>query len=111
MKIMKTKNRTLIAICALGIIGLMNINAISDNKKEVVNDKAEVLAIKSEMTDEAIIYSARAFSTVDIENEIEEYATNQILPLENALTNEVIYSAKSFSDLDFENEIKNINQE
>lgn len=53
---MKSKISTLIAISALGIIGLTNINAIADNKSmaraEVVTEKEENLTIESWMTNE-----------------------------------------------------------
>lgn len=107
MKIMKTKIKTLIAICALGIIGLININAISDNKKVVVNDKTEMLAIESGMTDEAFVYSAQAFSTADMNNEIESYTATNELTKENTMSDEAaIYSARTFADTDINNEIE-----
>lgn len=52
---MKTKINTLIAILALGLIGLTNINAIVDNKgminAEVVTESEEMLTIESWMLD------------------------------------------------------------
>ena len=104
---MKTINSTIILTCALGLIGLMNINAVTDNKKVIGNDNVEMLVIETQMTDHAVFYSAKSFSDTDIENEIEENTNDQILPDENVKINEVSYSAKVFSDIDFENEIKN----
>jgi hypothetical protein len=107
MKVMETKIRTLIAVCALGMIGLTNINAISDNKKEIVNEKPEILAIESELTNDAIIYDARAYSDMDISNEIGAYVTTVNLSEENLLSDDVIYySAREFSNADIENEIE-----
>ena len=70
MKIMKTEIRMLISVCVLGIIGLLNASAISDNKKEVTTINAEMVTLESEMIEEAFSYSAQEFSTIDIENEI-----------------------------------------
>lgn len=107
MKIMKTKTRIFIAICALGIIGLTNINAVSDsNRDEVVNNKGEMLNNESSMNDEAFIYSAQAYSAVDFENEVAYYSTIENYTEQNTLTDEaVVYSAQVYATNDFENEI------
>jgi hypothetical protein len=107
MKIMKTEFRMLIVVCSLGIIGLTNVHAVSENKKEVIKANSEMLALESVMNEDAFSYSAQEFSTIDIENEIEEYATTENLPEENILNDKtIIYSAQTFSDIDFENEIQ-----
>jgi len=108
---MKTKTTTIIAIFALGTIGLTNINAIADKKKavnsEVNTEKAELMAIESWMTETSIVYSAEAFSNRDVAYEIEIFETEQILPEENILTEKaVVYSARAFSDIEFEKEIE-----
>jgi hypothetical protein len=104
---MKTKIRTIIAICVLGIIGSVNSSAISDTKKELANYKPEMLVFEPAMNNETLIYSAQAFSTIDIEKEFEEYLTMENLANENAMLEEVVkYSAQEFSDQDVENEIE-----
>jgi len=103
---MKTKTRTLIVVCSLGIIGLMNINAISDNKKEFSNENSEMSAVESMMTDEDFSYSAQDYSTADINNEIASFAATENLPEENTMSDEAFrYSAQAFSTADIENEI------
>jgi hypothetical protein len=79
---MKTKIRTLIAICLLGFIGIININAIADNKKvvtaEVVTEKEEMLTNESLMADEIFLKSAEELTAKDVDAQIEKYATKQI---------------------------------
>lgn len=108
---MKTKIKTLIAICILGFIGLININAIADNKKnaspEVVGGKAGMLMIESEKTDEFIGYSAQTYTSMDIENEIENYGTTDVTLNENLVSVEpLIYSPEAFSVNDFAREME-----
>jgi hypothetical protein len=106
IKAMKTKIKTLILVCTLGTIGFTNIHAISDSKKEVVNDKPEIFNIESVLTDEALLYSAQAFSDVDIENEIEYNAMWESLAEEISLLEENVgYSAQAFSSIDIQKEI------
>lgn len=54
---MKTKIRTLIAISALGIIGMTSISAIADNNRminnEVATEKEELLTIESWMINDS----------------------------------------------------------
>lgn len=103
---MKTKIKTLISVCILGIIGFMNLNAISDNKKEVFKLKPETLEIESVLNDEALIYSPQTFSSIDIETEIEYNAIWESLAEEISIIEESIsYSAQSFSTVDIQNEI------
>lgn len=104
---MKTEIRTLIAVCTLGIIGLVNVNAISDNKKEVGNENSEMLATEFKTTDEAFSYSAKDYVTADINNEIASYAAIENLMEENVLSDDaIIYSAEAFSTVDIDNEIE-----
>lgn len=83
MKIMKTKTRKLLAIGALGIIGLININAIADNKKsvntEVGSVKKEMVTIETWNIDESFLSSAEALTAMEADLQIEKYATKQIL--------------------------------
>lgn len=55
---MKTKTRTIIAILALGTVGLFNIQATTDNRRaanaEFVNENEQALNIESWMTSPAI---------------------------------------------------------
>lgn len=107
---MKTKIRTLIAFFALGMIGFININAITDNKKaantEVGTGNAEMLTIESWLTNEAFLYSAKAFTAIDINEEIEKYK-EEMLANESWLTNESFsYSAKAFTTVDIDEEIE-----
>jgi hypothetical protein len=106
MTTMKTKTRTIIAICVLGIIGFTNINAISDNKREeVVTNKGEMLDIESTMTNDAFIYSAQSYAAVDFENEFESYASMENSSEFNTLSDDaVFYSAQAYAAEDFENE-------
>lgn len=113
---MKTKIRTNIAILALVTVGLININAIADNKKSVNVDvnsaKAESVLNETWMTETAIAYSAEAFSYRDVIEEIEKFEAEQILNEEITLKEEsLIYSAKAFSDIEFEKEIENYEAE
>lgn len=108
---MKTKIKTLIAICILGFIGLININAIADNKKnattEATGGKAGMMIVESEKTDDVLNYSARTYTSMDIENEIENYGANQVSTDENSLTDEsVIYSPEAFAAIEFANELE-----
>lgn len=104
---MKTITGTLFAISALGLFGLMNINAISDTKKAVANDKAKMSAIEVQMTDDAIFCSVRVYSDSDFSIEIGAYAPMLNLIEESILSDEAInYSARVFSDTDIENEIE-----
>jgi len=104
---MKTEIRTLIAVCTLGMIGLVNINAISDNSKEVRNENSEMIANETDMTDEAFSYSAQDYATADMNNEIATYDATENLTEENILSDEdIIYSAQAFSTVDIDNEIE-----
>jgi hypothetical protein len=110
-KIMKTKIKTLIAICILGFIGLININAIADNKKNATTEetggKAGMMILESEKTDDVTLYSAKTYTFMDIENEIENYGTDQVLTDENAMSLEsLIYSPEAFTSLEFANEME-----
>jgi len=89
MKIMKTKIRTLLAIGALGIIGLININAIADNKKsvntEVVKGKEEMLTIETWNIDETFLNSAEELTAMEADLQIEKYASKQIFLQESGI--------------------------
>lgn len=80
---MKTKMKTLIAIFALGTIGITNINAIADNKRlvnaEVVTEKEEMLTIESWMIDEDKWSIKTAVDTLEAEDSlrIESWMTNE----------------------------------
>jgi len=108
---MKTKIRTQHAICALGFIGLININAITDNKKlvnaEVISEKAEMVTDESWSSEKTLIYSAEVYSSIDFNGELDQYAAKQFLFEEDVLTDESsLYSAKAFTAIDSENEIE-----
>jgi hypothetical protein len=110
MKIMKTRIKTLPAICALGILGLMNINAIADNKKainsEVVAGNGEMLTIESNMTEADFLNSAEALTALDADIQMEKYATKQILLNKNERTKtDFITSAESFTAAGTDEEI------
>lgn len=82
---MKTKIRTIIAILALGTIGITSINAIADNRKaanaEFVNENEQALNIESWMTDPSIWTSNVYVDTPDTENalNIESWMTDESL--------------------------------
>jgi len=86
---MKTKIRTLLAIGALGIIGLININAIADNKKsvntEVVKGKEEMLTIETWNIDETFLNSAEELTAMEADLQIEKYASKQIFLQESGI--------------------------
>ncbi|HEX7585783.1 MAG TPA: hypothetical protein VF373_13930 [Prolixibacteraceae bacterium] len=86
---MKTKIRTRQAICILAIIGLMNINAIADNKKsantEVVAVKEEMLTNELKRSEETFFNSAEALTAMEADAQIDKYATKQILLKENTI--------------------------
>ena len=108
---MKTKIRTNLAILALVTVGLININAIADNKKSVNVDinsaKTETVLNESWIAETAIAYSAEVFSYRDAIEEIKKFEAEQNLTEENTLNEKsLIYSAKAFSDVEFEKEIE-----
>lgn len=66
---MKTKTRTIIAILALGAVGIININATTDNRRaanaEFAVEAEQALSIESWMTSPAIWNSEQ---TLNIES-------------------------------------------
>lgn len=82
---MKTRIRTLAAICTLGIIGITNINATADYKKamntEITTEAEASLNIENWMTDESIWSSEATINTMETEStlEIEDWMTNENL--------------------------------
>ena len=108
---MKTKIRTLIATCILGTIGLININAIADNKKavnaQVVAEKIEMVTTESLMTDVAFYKSAEAITAREAEAKIVEFATKQIVLHKNKIANSNIQtSAESLTSSESDKEIE-----
>jgi len=102
MNMMKTKTRTLIALSALGIFGLLNINAIADNTKtvntEVVNMGNEMLASEVLLNETTLIYSPEAFIIREIDAEIEKHVTKEALPKENVIVeSNLLDSAKTIT--------------
>lgn len=91
---MKTKIRTFIAMVALGVIGLANINATTDTKREVTTNvgtgKAESLTMESGMFGD--IYKTIMSQNVTMESEKE-------LELQTGMTEDrsFINSAESFT--------------
>lgn len=87
---MKTKIRTLAAICTLGIIGITNINATADYKKamntEITNEVEASLNIENWMTDESIWSSETTAKTLETESALE---------IENWMTNESLWTSKT----------------
>lgn len=79
---MKTKNRTFLAIVVLGVIGITNINAIADNKRELVvaeTIEAEDLnLIENWMYNESYWYSKTETFTQESDEKlrIEEWMTS-----------------------------------
>jgi len=82
---MKAKIKTLIAIIALGTIGITNINAIADNKSmvnaEVVTEKEEMLTIESWMIDADYWNSKAVIDSTETEDslKIESWMINESL--------------------------------
>jgi len=87
---MKTKIRTLLAICALGFIGFININAIADNKKaantEVTNVNAKMVSSESLLSNQTFFILAQEATAMESDAQIEKYANKQILLNENSST-------------------------
>lgn len=99
---MKTKIRTLLAICILGFIGLININAIADIKKvantEVINENAKLVTNESVFTDQAFFNLAQELTAKESDAQIEKYANKQILLNENlSPKSDFIAAAESFT--------------
>lgn len=90
---MKTKIRTLAAICTLGIIGITNINATADYKKamntEIILEAETALNIEAWMTDESIWSSETTINTMETESALE---------IENWMTNENLWTSKTEVD-------------
>jgi hypothetical protein len=84
---MKTKISTTLAICVLGITGLINIHAVADNKKvvnaEVNTTNTELLNNETILAEELFIQSAEELTSKEAEAEIEKYATKQVLLSDN----------------------------
>jgi hypothetical protein len=87
---MKTKIRTLIAICILGFVGLININATADNKKvtntEVSIANANLLAIETLKAEDLFIQTAEELTAKEADAEIEKYALRQVRLIESSIT-------------------------
>jgi hypothetical protein len=84
---MKTKNKTLIAIWTLAILGLINIQAISDNKKvintEITSAKTEILNVETIAAEDLFIQSAEEMTALEADAQIEKYANQQVELSEN----------------------------
>ena len=80
---MKTNIKTLAAICILGFIGLININAIADNKKapntEMNNLKEEMLKMETTSNEDAFFKLAEEITAMGVDAQIDKFATRQIL--------------------------------
>ena len=97
---MKTKISTLTLLSALGIIGLLNINAIADNSKTVNTEIAsvgnEMFAPEVRLDEMALVYSPEAFTGREIDAEIEKHVTKESLPTENVvIESNLLDSAKT----------------
>jgi hypothetical protein len=86
---MKTKIKTLLAICILGFVGLINIQASTDNKKLVLAEtnvaETELAASEILKAEELFIQSAEQITALEADAEIEKYASKQILLIDNTL--------------------------
>lgn len=100
---MKTKIRTFIAMVALGLFGLANINATADNKREVnanvVSAKEESLTIESAMFGDI-------YRTIQSQNETLE--SEKEFKFEFEMTNEKVFfnSADSYTASTVDKEIE-----
>jgi hypothetical protein len=102
MNIMKTKIRTLLAICVLGFIGLININAIADNKKvvnaDVVAEKVQMLTNEKSTSNDASLKSAEEYTTSGTDARMEKLASIQILLMESEnATSDLLKEAELFT--------------
>jgi hypothetical protein len=106
----------LLAICVLGFIGLININAIADNKKAANSEfavaKAEILNSETMMTDMAFLNEAK-ITAMEADAQIGKYASKQISLIRNSKVNsEFLKSAESITadgaDLEIEKYAKKL---
>jgi mannitol-specific phosphotransferase system IIBC component len=102
MKIMKTKIKTLLAICVLGFMGLINIQAIADEKKvantELNIPEAELLASETLKAEELFIVTAEELTAQGADAEIEKYALRQVQLVENSASrSEFLDSAEIYT--------------
>jgi hypothetical protein len=79
---MKTKNKTLTAIWILAILGIVNIQAISDNKKlantELNTANTEILNTETIKAEDLFIQSAEILTALEADAQIERFANKQI---------------------------------
>lgn len=79
---MKAKNKTLTAIWTLAILGIINIQAISDNKKlaapERLTVNTEILNTETLKAENLFIQSAEEITALEADAQIEKYANQQI---------------------------------
>jgi len=99
---MKTKIKTLLAICVLGFMGLINISAIADNKKaantEINIANTELLASETLKAEELFIQTAEELTAMGTDAEIEKYALRQVLLVENTTSqSEFLDSAEIYT--------------
>lgn len=108
---MKTKIRTLIAIVAMGILGLANINATANNKSNEVSEADESLTIETWMlenenwntkTETCLVDSEQNLVVeawmIENENFLNQYLQEQKLEIEPWMTDEALFnSAKSYT--------------
>jgi hypothetical protein len=85
---MKTKNKTLTAIWTLAILGAINIQAISDNKKlanpELTAATTEILNTETIKATDLFIQTAEEMTALDADAQIERFANSQIKLSENS---------------------------
>ena len=108
---MKTKIKTLLAICVLGFMGLINISAIADNKKAANTElniaNTELMTTETLKAEELFIQSAEEITAIEAGGEVEKYATKQILLSENtADTSDFLDSAEKITALGTDSEIE-----
>ena len=102
---MKTRIRTIIGMVALGLFGLANINATTDNKS-VVNTNVVSGSEESLMTESAMF--GDIYRTIQSQNETAESEKEFAFEFEKGITNERVFfnSADSYTAATADKEIE-----
>ncbi len=83
---MKTKIRSLIIICTLGFVGLINTNAVADDKKVnntgIVAENVQLLTNEISLSTDEFLKSAEEYTSLGTDAQVEKYVSIQILLIE-----------------------------
>ena len=87
---MKTKIRSLIIICTLGLVGLINTNAVAGDKKVIntgiIVENVELLTNETSLSTDEFLKLAEGYTSLGTDTQVEKYASSQIrlIEIENA---------------------------